>query len=261
MIKENYADKAVVTDAQVTTGFTLAEVLITLGIIGIVAAMTIPTLIANYQKTQYIVGLKKAYSVVNQILLLMSNDNGTPGDLRATGLFATGTNSLSLGNEFTKYLKVVKNCGISTNQDCWPDLTYFNYDGSDSLNTTNFNALDDKYYKFLTADGMSFIVINYAYFGGVDDNCAANYSTGKTGNLTQKCGEVYVDINGRRGPNILGRDTFMFHMTNGKGAVLYPVGGSDDIGGWWQTYGLCGTRKIATSCAAKIIEQGWQMNY
>lgn len=40
--------------------FTLAEVLITLGIIGVVAAMTLPTLIANYQKRQTVVQLKKS---------------------------------------------------------------------------------------------------------------------------------------------------------------------------------------------------------
>ena len=43
-------------------GFTLAEVLITLGIIGIVAAMTLPTLVNNYKKQIYVVGLKKAYN-------------------------------------------------------------------------------------------------------------------------------------------------------------------------------------------------------
>ena len=42
------------------TAFTLAEVLITLGIIGVVAAMTLPSLIANHQKQVYVTGLKKA---------------------------------------------------------------------------------------------------------------------------------------------------------------------------------------------------------
>ena len=50
--------------------FTLAEVLITLGIIGIVAAMTLPSLIANYQKKVTVNRLKQAYSMINQALLL-----------------------------------------------------------------------------------------------------------------------------------------------------------------------------------------------
>jgi len=45
------------------SGFTLAEILITLGIIGTVAAMTIPTLMMNYQKQVWESKLKKIYSI------------------------------------------------------------------------------------------------------------------------------------------------------------------------------------------------------
>ena len=51
-------------------GFTLAEVLITLGIIGVVAALTIPTVITNYKKSQIEARLKKLYTVMNQAVLL-----------------------------------------------------------------------------------------------------------------------------------------------------------------------------------------------
>jgi prepilin-type N-terminal cleavage/methylation domain-containing protein len=51
-------------------GFTLAEVLITLGIIGIVAALTMPSLMANYQKKAAATRLKQTYSMLNQALLL-----------------------------------------------------------------------------------------------------------------------------------------------------------------------------------------------
>ena len=50
------------------SGFTLAEVLITLGIIGIVAAMTLPSVINNSRNKQLEAGLKKAYSVIGQAL-------------------------------------------------------------------------------------------------------------------------------------------------------------------------------------------------
>ncbi|MFQ8625632.1 MAG: prepilin-type N-terminal cleavage/methylation domain-containing protein [Candidatus Gastranaerophilaceae bacterium] len=61
-------------------GFTLAEVLITLGIIGIVAAMTMPALIANSKKTEYSSKLKKFYSVMNQAILMSEQDNGEAGE-------------------------------------------------------------------------------------------------------------------------------------------------------------------------------------
>ena len=58
------------------SGFTLAEVLITLGIIGIVAAMTIPALITKYQKQVAATQLKKHYSQLNQVLMRISDDPG-----------------------------------------------------------------------------------------------------------------------------------------------------------------------------------------
>lgn len=57
-------------------GFTLAEVLITLGIIGIIAAMTLPTLIANYQKKQTAVRVKKVYSELTQAIRLSEAEHG-----------------------------------------------------------------------------------------------------------------------------------------------------------------------------------------
>ena len=56
--------------------FTLAEVLITLGIIGVVAAMTIPTLLQNRVNTEVESKLKKVYSVMNQAILMSEQDNG-----------------------------------------------------------------------------------------------------------------------------------------------------------------------------------------
>lgn len=58
------------------TAFTLAEVLITLAIIGVVAALTIPTVVQNYQKTQTATRLKKAYATINQAIQMANVDNG-----------------------------------------------------------------------------------------------------------------------------------------------------------------------------------------
>lgn len=60
------------------TGFTLSEVLITLGIIGVVAALTIPSVVNNYKKQQFRTGLKKEYSVLLQALDMYKEANGEP---------------------------------------------------------------------------------------------------------------------------------------------------------------------------------------
>ena len=59
-------------------GFTLAEVLITLGIIGVVAAMTLPSVIANHKKQVVLTRMRKFYSTINQALKLSEVDNGDP---------------------------------------------------------------------------------------------------------------------------------------------------------------------------------------
>ncbi len=58
------------------TAFTLAEVLITLGIIGVVAALTLPTLMANHKKIEYASRIKKFYSSMQQAILMAQNDYG-----------------------------------------------------------------------------------------------------------------------------------------------------------------------------------------
>lgn len=78
---------------KVKFAFTLAEVLITLGIIGIVAAITIPSVITRYQKRETATRLKATYSIIANALKLAEEENG---DLDFTG-------STTLEN-FNKYL-------------------------------------------------------------------------------------------------------------------------------------------------------------
>ncbi len=59
-------------------GFTLAEVLITLGIIGVVAAMTLPALITKHQKKVFATRVKQAYSIVSNELITSVAENGAP---------------------------------------------------------------------------------------------------------------------------------------------------------------------------------------
>ena len=63
---------------KITNGFTLAEILITLGIIGVVAAITLPSIISNYKKQVIKMGFKKAYSVISQAYNLAFTDLGYP---------------------------------------------------------------------------------------------------------------------------------------------------------------------------------------
>lgn len=244
-----------------SAAFTLAEVLITLGIIGIVAAMTIPTLQNNSQKTEYLTALKKAYAITNQALLQMSADMGCPGDLKCTGLFTgnSGGNNVSanqaLGTEFVKYFKVIKKCetsAVGNIAGCWAGTYNQNYDKSDTPDIETFVG-----YKFVTADGMSYRIHNR--------DCS-DVSANKTGHLKQACATIGIDINGpNKKPNAYGKDIFIFWISNGKGPLLYPIGGLDDafsLSGYWRDLNACTpSDPRGIFCTGRIIEEGWQINY
>lgn len=95
--------------------FTLAEVLITLAIIGIVAALTIPNLIQSYKKLVVETRLAKFYSAINQAITLSEVDNGsrmlwdTMEDRGTTNLVAEGISAEEWFNKYLKnYMKVIK---------------------------------------------------------------------------------------------------------------------------------------------------------
>ena len=74
-------------DLRRRKGFTLAEVLIVLTIIGVIAAVVLPALYESTQKTAEVTALQKFYSEMNQALMKLANDYGCRGDLSCTGLF------------------------------------------------------------------------------------------------------------------------------------------------------------------------------
>src|SRR5574344_1899855 len=92
--------------SQFKAAFTLAEVLIVLGIIGVVAAMTIPTLIEHTRKQETSTALKKFYSNMNQAIKLSEIDNGDPSNWE---YIPGSTKAIDFFNMYLKdYLKVSK---------------------------------------------------------------------------------------------------------------------------------------------------------
>lgn len=88
--------------------FTLAEVLITLGIIGVVASMTIPTLISSYRKNVVIIRMQKFYSIMNQAVRASEVDNGPTTSWTYGGLYDYPSNQQFYDTYLKNYLKVEK---------------------------------------------------------------------------------------------------------------------------------------------------------
>lgn len=170
--------------------FTLAEVLITLGIIGVVTAMTMPSLIQNYQEKATVTKLKKCYSLVSQAYVSILNDEGGSDTLQAG-------DDLEMMEKFGKYLKYQKTCG--RNKGCFPNVTYKSVTGNGYSKWEDDTT--DRSRAILT-DGTLIMFNKSAMWGGNEGNYL--YA------------QIYVDINGFKGPNQLGRDFFYFYISPEK---------------------------------------------
>lgn len=161
-------------------GFTLAEVLITIGIIGLIAEFTIPTLMNNIQNSEFKAAYKKTYSIINQATLELKTDNG--GSL--VGLFSSANNQIDI---YKSKMHILTSChSTDTGRGC-------------SLNPlTNTDAT-------ITLSDGSIIGSNG---DGLDGGSCNNDSWGKANFGQNICGEFYIDVNGNKKPNIKGKDMF-----------------------------------------------------
>ena len=217
-------------------GFTLAEVLITLVIIGVIAAMTIPTLMNKTNEQETVTAVKKAYSVLGQAYKKIIAENGEiiPSELGNSQAEATE----KMGDMFAKHLSVVKNCGMSAGGDCFADEGYKQFNGSNWGNVNNFT---DRY-KLRLNDGMSMSVNAW--------NVSSDWGTSPS--LKNSIGFIYFDINGDKAPNVVGKDVFAFYITKDD---IIPVGTPYDI---YNPLSACKTH--GTACTAWVITKG-NMDY
>lgn len=222
--------------------FTLAEVLITLSIIGVVAALTIPTLIQKYQKIVLVNQLKKAVSVVENGFRKAMADDGVD-KLEDTSLFREeGSIAFSgyrptLKYNLDKYFKIIKNDEYGTIPINYKYLDGFKY------------AQPPQFASIYLSDGI------ILYTSGF-------YRTTFSGSPTASLGGILIDVNGEKGPNQYGRDMFNFNLANN--GRLYPAGSKEDNGySYWKTNGGCDPAAARSGwlCAARIIENGWVMDY
>ena len=244
------------------TAFTLAEVLITLGIIGIVAAMTMPTLISKHEKKVYGTKLIQTYSILNQ-------------GFRAY----LGQNETDLLSQTPAFDSIHNSAVSSCDPENWdnPACKEFVDEMSKIFNGIHLNKTGVVTYKYLKANGTgtrgpwSFTLNNGAvmYIG-----VSKNYNTGRLAQvkqygtkLTTSVAYLDIDINGAKKPNRWGRDFFEFQVSD-EGIVI-PEGGKDysvfrngNLDSMWNSqYMSWGCKPETTSprgygCAARVIEEG-----
>jgi prepilin-type N-terminal cleavage/methylation domain-containing protein len=151
-------------------GFTLAEVLITLSIVGVISAMTIPNLVGNASRRGQVALLRKAYVDLTEAL-----------DIELTQEDAKNLNHIfdtdaKIQAFFTRHFKVTRNCSANAN-DCLP-ASVVNINSNNVSIPNNLNCI-------INASGTTI--------------CLSTISNGQN---------VFIDVNGPKDPNIKGRDVF-----------------------------------------------------
>lgn len=216
------------TIKETKLAFTLAEVLITQGIIGVVAALTIPALIANYEKQATVSKLKESYAILQEAISQSVIENSDVSEWQITGTARTYESAKAYTDKYLiPYLKVVK-----TAEDL-PDY---------SINYLNGTSLGwGKYYKLFLANG---IILNVATY---DD----------TGYVF-----FFMDTNGIKSPNKVGRDIFLVTIAATSKNKIYSPGNqiSDRTLILDNSYeGNCNQSANGDRCVQLIMLDGWQL--
>ncbi len=181
-------------------GFTLAEVLITLAIIGTVAALTIPSVVHKIQEQQLKAQFKKAYSNIYRIYSLVIAQNGASYECYNSQNDAAECTKFY--QDFTQKLKTIKYCANNAlSNGCVPK--YAKYYSAEGGSCTGFweNRINNTNSALILADGSIFI--HYTPAGSTP---------------------IFAyDINGMKKPNKWGYDLFPFYIVkrdDGKGVIL-----------------------------------------
>jgi type II secretory pathway pseudopilin PulG len=203
------------------------EVLITLGIIGIVAALTMPTLVANYQKQVIVTRLKKVYWWISNAYLNAQQEHG-PVDT-----WYDGTNQKVNNQKFfeilSPYLKISKDCGFTGG--CFKKANISEISGKE-IPGRNYGVASS-WYTIILADGTS-VLLDSSSSGLV--------------------AAFYVDIDGLKGgSNTYGKDIFLFRVVDGR---VIPSGLDLNEA---EINENCSKTGSGSACAAKIMMDGWEI--
>ena len=256
--------------------FTLAEVLLTLTIIGVIAALTIPNLMKKYENHVLLTQLKNWYSEFSNTIGQFKAQNDNVWEVfDETVEFPgfNGKNEYNNNKELTKY-----SAFIEFLDNKYGDLYKGKYSNMTSWSNVSSSLWLDKHgvrnYKTLSgaAGADTWPDLHYYFYAYKTYRCKSGAMFGikyqKDPNGS-KAWTVVVDVNGpKKGPNIVGRDTFHFYIDDNSAKLFgrYSTSGYYMYNyGTYANTGLCDTQITSTNngvtCARKIMLEGWQMNY
>lgn len=192
--------------------FTLAEVLIVLGILGIIAEVTIPSVIQSIQNTELKMAWRKNYSTISQVYQQIISEN----NYKFSGL-CSDTDFNCFRDLFKAKLRYNTSCDSNDSQGkCWHNDNEF---------YTSLGAPRSWYPAYsglILANGA---LVSFNFFSK-DCDVVFDLTAGTS------CGTIYVDVNGFAKPNRVGRDLFYIFVTNNKiapsGSANYTRSGASN---------------------------------
>ena len=234
-------------------GFTLAEVLVTLGIIGVVAALTTPALIQNVGDAKVAPRLQKAKATFETAAEMMLNANDS------NIILGVATTAEDIGKELQNYMKISYNDNIGANTDYAPNCAITPYAATGGTST---------FKRFDSDDGTIYLI--WDNNGGNLTEVGVNTNAGSDIPNNQLIGIVAVDTNGQQGPNRAGRDIFPFFMYND--GTLRPYGGKSanrstvahptcESNGCDENPGTTEQPQNPNTCTGSIFDHGMKIIY
>lgn len=227
---------------KVRLGFTLAEVLITLGIIGVVAAMTIPTLLTKLNNRHTESMLREDYSILQQ-MMTSANDDGAMSSI-------TDLNNMTVMKSwfqtyFLPYIKVANVC--YDEKGCWID------DAKYPNGTSAAGGV-------VTATGCGGTTISFHLYNG-SSICMDDYKVALFDVYGIKSDEAslvfYLDTNGNKKPNVVGKDIFVFAYKPDIEKIV-PAGFDRTAA---EIERNCSKRGNGFWCVMLIKNRGWKIPY
>ena len=209
--------------------FTLAEVLITLGIIGVVAAMTLPVLLTNVQakiRAEQIRSAKYKFSLATEKMARLN----LIGPYDSTDAFV---------DELQKHLKISKRCDVSNLRGCWPYATVdlgngktWNIADTKTGRNLGMETDDDNDYTsdnvgIVTADGTPMILSYNKKCKAIDSLEKLSWTTTDNkplSNSSASCVAAVYEINGTGKPNKLSNDVVLFNAKKLGSGCAFEVG-------------------------------------
>ncbi len=241
---KRYRNKCGMTALAKAVAFTLAETLVVMGIIGVVAALTIPNLNQSTGDREKVAKLKKVYANLEDAYGRATAVYGPIEEWFVNDSSLTEY-SQRFADRMTEFMKISKTCK-QDEAGCFGDGSYLDLGGDEDDDVTSWDEP-----KVLLADGTALD------FYVSQPNCSSILGATEDSPVSKTCGLIYVDIDGSKGANTGGKDYFYFYITS---TGIYPYGGKNSNIGKNESSLKATCFSVGYSCTGWVIETG-NMDY